>query len=148
MTATGWFNLKYLAREMLLLWWVMSPGLRFGKDSKRPRSSLSHQSEEGIKLASGARASDRNIWKYLSGHRVVYLNVLQNEKVVSKYVNVFSTWEGECSMCSLWDVLKESVKLKLFNMFSFIYLYGFRRVVGMEDDRMEGRTCFTSEGLT
>ena len=50
-------------------------------------------------------------------------------------------------MGSLWLLLNESVKSKLFSLFSLICLQGLMSVVGMGDLRIEGKTVCTSGGL-
>ena len=63
------------------------------------------------------------------------------EKMVSIYVNNFPTSAGEVvvggEIGSLLNLLRESVKSKLFSLFSFICLHGLRRVVGMGENKIE-----------
>ena len=50
-------------------------------------------------------------------------------------------------MGSLWLLLNESVKSKLFSLFSLICLQGLMSVVGMGDLRTDGKNVCTSGGL-
>ena len=48
---------------------------------------------------------------------------------------------------SMWLLLNDSVKSKLFSLFSLICLQGLMSVVGMGDLRTDGKNVCTSGGL-